>query len=133
MKAMTMPVLMIVEDDPDLLEVWKDLFELSDYHVYAFTSADEALANPQALRETELLITDYHLADRNGIELIQAARRLRPSLPAVLLTGLRQDHISEAVAEEPGIALFFKPVSMQTIEDHVAAILRPQRTVVSGQ
>lgn len=116
-------VLMIVEDDPDLLEVWKDLFELSDYRVHAFTSAQEALAQPEALRETRLLITDYHLADTTGIELIQAARRIQPQLPAVLLTGLRQEHIGAAVAGEPDVALFFKPVSMRTIETHVMTVL----------
>jgi DNA-binding NtrC family response regulator len=120
------PVLMIVEDDPDLLEVWKDLFELSDYQVHAFTSAQAALAQPDAVRETRLLITDYHLTDCNGIELIQAARRIQPQLPAVLLTGLRQEHISAAVADEPDVALFFKPVSMRTIETHVMSVLAPE-------
>lgn len=116
-------VLMIVEDDPDLLDVWKELFELSEYRVHAFTSASAALADTAAVQASGLLITDYHLPDRNGIELIQSMRQLRPRLPAVLLTGLRQEHISEAVAAVPDVTLFFKPVSMREIEDHVAATI----------
>lgn len=120
---MSRGVLTIVEDDPDLLEVWKDLFDLSDYIVHAFKSAGAALAAPQQLLESDLLITDYHLDDQNGIELIRAVRRIKPTLPAVLLTGLQQDDIGDAAAGEPDVALFFKPVSIAAIEAHVAARL----------
>ena len=112
-------VLLIVEDDPDLRETWKDLFELSDYTVHAFASVSAALADTAAVRGSNMLITDYHLEDSNGIDLIRSARRINPDLPAVVLTGLRQDHVRHALASEPDVELFFKPVRMEVIENYI--------------
>jgi DNA-binding response OmpR family regulator len=120
---MTDGVLVVVEDDPGLLEGWKDLFELSGYQVHGFLSAGAALEAGHTLREADLPITDYHLGDRNGIELIRAVRRHNATLPAVILTGLKQEHVREAVVQQPDVALFFKPIGMQELEDHVAAVM----------
>lgn len=116
-------VLLVVEDDPDLLDGWKDLFEFSGYQVHGFSSASAALEARDTLQAADLLITDYHLGDRNGIELIRAVRLQNPALAAVVLTGLKQDHVREAVAQQPNVTLFFKPIRMQELEDHVAAVM----------
>lgn len=47
-------------------------------------SALEILASPQPV---SLLLCDLELPDGTGVELIQRALRLRPSLPALLVSG----------------------------------------------
>lgn len=120
-------VLVVVEDDPDLLEGWKDLFELSGYQVYCFSSGRAALSDSEALAQADVLITDYHLADINGIELIRKARRINPTLPATVLTGLKQEKVTAAISAEPNVTLFYKPAAMLEIERHVETLLARKR------
>lgn len=116
-------VLVIVEDDADLLEGWTDLFEFSGYEVLGYQSGAAALADAEAMIRADLLITDYHLADLNGVGVIRAARRIKPGLPAAVLTGLKQDHVVKNVEGEPDVTLFFKPTSMEEIEGYVERTL----------
>lgn len=116
---MNEPMLIIVEDDVDLLEGWTDLFEFSGYSVRGFSSATAALEDTTALDAAAVLISDYHLADRNGIDLIREVRRHRPDLPAIILTGLKQDYVAEAVAAVDKVSLYYKPVNMAELEDCV--------------
>lgn len=119
---MTRNLLVIVEDDVDLLEGWTDLFEFSGYSVRGFTSATAALEDPTALDQAAVLISDYHLADRNGLELIREARLRRPELPAVILTGLKQESVANAVTAA-GVELYYKPVDMDALEACVERLM----------
>jgi CheY-like chemotaxis protein len=63
----------------------------------------------------------------NGLPLIREARRRRPGLPAVLVTGHVCDAVHGAFEEAAGtgpFAVLRKPVSPEAVEAQVAALLR---------
>jgi DNA-binding response OmpR family regulator len=79
--------ILLVDDEPVVLDVCGRLLAREpDLVVTQATSAEEALPLLQAQR-FDVLITDKNLPHMSGIDLIAEARRLQPSLEAMMITG----------------------------------------------
>lgn len=79
-----MATLLFVDDELDVLEVVRRLFE-KRHEVICVGSAAEALEVLEG-REVDLLITDQRMPEMTGIDLIQKARAQGHDLTAILLT-----------------------------------------------
>ena len=104
---------LIVEDTElcrDTLEV--ALMKLPNLAVQAVTTAEEALEWLDA-NEVCALVTDLHLPQMNGFELIEAVRRRpwRSSLPILVISGDSDPRIPTRIAKLGANAFFSKPYS----------------------
>lgn len=95
------------------------------------TTAETAGEGLEAFRQggIDILICDYQLPDRNGIDLLREAKAVAPEVPMILITafGSRQLY---ARAAEIGVEIFIdKPFNSQTIEHAITRLLedRPNR------
>ena len=87
--AETGPRIIVVDDDPDILNVVVLLLMTDGFRVAATHFIEEAIAMLDA-EPAHLLITDMRLGNGNGIDVIRHAAQLTPHRPAViLLTGAR--------------------------------------------
>src|SRR5687767_9707072 len=100
--------LLFVDDNPELVETFKDILEDAGYGVTAVESCADA---ERYLNETALpdaMLIDYNLPDGVGTELARDIRYRYPSLPLILITG------EEAASMEADRQLFrsilIKPV-----------------------
>ena len=74
------------------------------------------------LADWDLLITDYAMPHTSGTELVEEARRLRPGLPSLIITGYAE---SEAIGERPDdVAILAKPFSLEQLA-HMIALVSP--------
>ena len=88
-KADTETVL-IVEDEPDLLDVASSLFMSMGYDVMTATSGQEAM-NVLASRDVDILFTDIVMPDGiNGIDLATFTREHYPHIKVMLASGYPQ-------------------------------------------
>ncbi len=80
--------ILVVEDEPAMLELETRILLGQGYRVTACRDANEAfsafLQNP---RDIDLLLTDQGLPGISGVELIKEIHTLYPELPCLLLTG----------------------------------------------
>lgn len=114
------PGILVVDDDAGIRENIADLLSTEDYHVFSAADADEAL---QVL-ETEpidLLLTDFQMPGRNGVELIEAARKANHPVPAILMTAYL--YVYEQIDEDRrrDITLLRKPFDADEILRTVAS------------
>jgi DNA-binding NtrC family response regulator len=80
------PRLLIVDDEPSVLAVFRLLLEERPWELETCTSAEEAL--PRLLAGGyDLLITDKNLPGMSGVELIRAVRERDRELSIVMITG----------------------------------------------
>jgi CheY-like chemotaxis protein len=89
--------ILVVDDDPDIVEVLKTYLIDRGYDVDTRYNGREAL---DALRDTEydLLISDGEMAEIDGFELIRLVRINHPDIAMILMTGFEIDYpLSEAL------------------------------------
>jgi signal transduction histidine kinase/CheY-like chemotaxis protein len=122
------PVL-FVEDDLLINVSTAELLEGAGYVVHAAARADQALALLDAHPEIRLLITDIGLPQVSGRALADEARRRRPGLKVLFVTGYDRTGLGEAVPPDPAVAYLAKPY--QTAE-LFAAIKRLRQARCEG-
>lgn len=116
--------IVMVEDDEDLCTGWYDLFTLLGYDLICYNRSLDALGDAGPLSRCHLIITDYYLPDVNGVELIRRCRRVRPDLPAILLTGSKEDTVMTAANLLEDCRVLHKPVNIEELDAHIRAIAR---------
>lgn len=116
-------VIAVVDDDFSLLESLEDLLRSVGYSVRAYSSPLEFLAGNQDWA-IDCLITDIGLPGMDGFELRALAKRARPDLPVILITGrleIAEQHRSRDIAFKGDI--FRKPFNGQDLLDAISSAL----------
>ncbi len=97
--------ILVVEDDPDTLEFYEDLLQMSGYRVVSARSGQQARALV-ASRAVGGVLLDYRLPDTIGLELCQElCATLGPDVPILLATADR-DPMLENWAHTAGATAF---------------------------
>lgn len=78
-------LVLIVEDDADVRRFAECVLSAGGHAVHAVASGEEGLAALERCNPA-LLLTDVRLGGMDGLELLAAARRLRPELPVLVMT-----------------------------------------------
>ncbi len=132
----TLPVqkqILLVDDEPDIIEVGTDMLTRCGYQVIAETSPMDAWHRFQQQPEGfDLLITDMTMPEMSGHELIEKIKTLRPELPAILCSGYldsgvvsKIDDVSNKMDSHGGPVLFLpKPFNYQELIETVARMWR---------
>jgi DNA-binding NtrC family response regulator len=80
--------ILYVDDELPLLELMRRVLNRAHYEVITFTDPREALQELQAnTRDFDVLLTDVNMPGLSGFALIEEARKYRPNLPALIVTG----------------------------------------------
>jgi CheY-like chemotaxis protein len=82
--------ILIVDDDPDVLELLKDLFTKKGYLIECVTSGQEALDFAEKSEAAGVLL-DIKMPEMDGIETLRRLKEKKPQLPVVMLTAYGYD------------------------------------------
>lgn len=112
--------LLIVDDEPMLLQLLRRYLERQGYLVETCESAEQAVAlfdaNPGSFG---MVVTDLTLPGANGAELISRLRAKNPSLPGLIASGYPYE------PQLPGVGFLLKPFLPQQLADHIASVWKP--------
>jgi len=79
---------LIVDDDPAIIDATRILLEVEGFEVQAALDGDEALAQIEGGLRPNVLISDYRLPGLNGVEVARRIRSLAgENVPTILVTG----------------------------------------------
>ena len=105
--------LLLVEDEPWLLDLLKEVLAEQNYNVLAADTPREALRLAQEyMGGIHLIITDVAMPGMNGQELVNQIRKTLPALPCLFMSGYSADIISESGKLPEGIYFIQKPFSL---------------------
>ncbi|MDO8303898.1 MAG: response regulator [Sedimentisphaerales bacterium] len=80
--------ILAVDDEPEVIEMYKSALNGSPYKLYTATSGQQALEYVQQLPHIDLMLTDLCMPQMDGFELIAAVRKLYAKpLPIMVVTG----------------------------------------------
>lgn len=93
--------ILVVEDDPDVLDVTVETLRTMGYEVLTAPDAPSALAVLRRERDIDVLFTDVVMPrGMNGLELAREAARMRPDMRVLLASG----YSMAALSSEHGLA-----------------------------
>ena len=116
-------VLLIVDDDPLITDLFKQYMTRRGYVALTADSADDALdivtAQADSLR---LVITDMTMPGMNGLELARALAQNWPALPVLIATGLDPSATENSLP--PNVVGFLqKPYKNRLLADQIRQFL----------
>jgi len=116
--------ILVTEDDPAVLEYIVEVLRDLDYRVLQATDGDSALEylEDEALR-IDLLLSDVVMPRMNGRTLADQARRLKPDIKVLFMTGYSQNAIVHQGRLDPGVHLIQKPLSQAQLASRIRDIL----------
>jgi len=115
---------MYVDDDQALVFLVARVLTRKGFAVTTFTSpsdAEQALqANPLAF---DLLVTDYNMPGYSGLDLLRAAKAIRPDLPVALASGYVTPEIERDAMRAGASALIYKPNDVNELCETVQRLI----------
>lgn len=129
--------LLVVDDEAEVRASLALTLRDQGHPVSEAGSGGEALAWLDQGHTLDALVTDLAMPEMDGLTLIQEARRRRPGLPALLVTGhagTAREAAMEAAQLGGPFRILQKPVAPGALTDALAALLSPaDRTVDAAQ
>ena len=133
--------ILLVDDDPDILIIFKKILEEEGYTVYTAKNIEKAKAIVKE-HEVQLVIMDYFLQGINGVQIAEALKKIDEKLQIIFLTGYTP--VLDAV---DGLGfdvykVFLKPITIEELlsairsiyaeENGLHQVYNPYTNVVSG-
>ena len=107
---------LLVDDQPELRRLFRRSLHKAGYVVVEAWNGRVAVELAQQLM-FDVVISDVHMPDMSGIELLQALRVLDADLPVVLTSGSPGPHTPLEVGEYGAYAYLVKPVPFEIMRD----------------
>ena len=108
--------ILLVDDEPEIVLMEKQMLEWLGYDVTTFTSSAEALARFKMAPELfDLVITDMAMPGMSGDKLAGKLLKIRPGIPLVICTGFSQIMDSEKAGSLGFKGFLYKPVVMKDL------------------
>lgn len=114
---------LVVDDEPAVLMLVTDVLEDMGYATIEASDGPIALKVLQSEARIDLLITDVGLPGLNGRQVADAARRHRPELKVLFITGYADSAVLSHHHLEPGMQVLTKPFSMDELANRVTDLL----------
>jgi len=116
--------ILLVEDEPMILEMTTVMLELQGYTVLPANSAGEAISLAQEYAdEIHLLLTDVVMPEMNGRDLARNLLPLYPHLKRLFMSGYTANVIAHHGVLDEGVHFLQKPFTMQDLAAKIRAVL----------
>jgi DNA-binding NtrC family response regulator len=117
------PLVYVVDDEPMLLELAVVVLEPQGYEVKTFRDPEESLRTfAAAVPKPALVITDYAMHNRNGMDLVIECKKLQPGQRVILVSGTVGQEVFENSTVKPD-AFLPKPYRADQLRNMVKALI----------
>jgi DNA-binding response OmpR family regulator len=112
---------LIVDDDFSTRRMYQRLLALEGYKTLTAQDGDEALECARR-QKPDLVLLDYNLPGRNGLEVLADLKTLHHDLRFILVTA-SDDEGLETRTRRAGACFFGKPFAVQPLLDEIRSLL----------
>ncbi|QAX85485.1 hybrid sensor histidine kinase/response regulator [Pseudomonas sp. DTU12.3] len=116
--------ILIVDDEPTVRLLLKDVLSDLGYHVLEASDSVEGLEALRSSAHIDLLITDVGLpGGMNGRQMADAGRQIRPKLKTLFITGYAESSVLGSGQLGPRMQVLTKPFAVDTLVSRVSGLL----------
>ena len=117
--------ILVVDDDPSILVIFKKVLSQDGHRVHTCLSAAEAVSE-FALAKFDLAVVDKNLPRISGFDLVALLRRTAPDLPAIMATAYPEPILAATARLQGYLSKPFE--SLKLIADTVRRALDPAQS-----
>ena len=118
-----MATLLIVDDEPGIVEEVKTFFEEEGYKVYAADSGEDGIEIIQKVKP-HLLLIDIKLPDISGLRVIEVCKQVSPKTKIAVITGYVDQNLIDEAEKLGRDAFLSKPFDLETLKKEVERLLK---------
>ena len=107
---------LLLDDEPIVIERVKSSLELSGYFVDSFISSEDAIARLKEVKY-DILITDIKMSSPDGMEVLKTAKQIQPDIKPVIITGFATNQTAEFAKKLGAIEFIPKPFKMSQLKN----------------
>ena len=126
--------ILVVDDEESLVRLAEEVLASLGYEPVGCVGASEALrvfrAAPQRF---DALLTDAIMPEMSGLELLAELQRVRPGLPAILVSGYAGPDLNAAGRAGGAHAVLTKPLGTADLAQSLAAVLAGARAATDAR
>jgi len=119
---MTPKRILLADDDPFILELYKTALEGQHYEIETALDGREAL-NAATTRPYNLVIMDIVMPNMNGIDSIRAIRKKHSDMPIIVISSFH-DQFTAVLAELNVQCVLIKPVMITQLVRSVQEVIQ---------
>lgn len=116
--------ILIVDDQQDVRDTFRVFLQRKGFGCLV---AEDALQALRAVRNhsIDLVLTDYHMPEINGLELLREVRSMKPDIPVILMSGAADMQVALRALKEHAFDFLGKPIDSAELLKVIDMALRP--------
>ena len=116
---------LVVDDDEAVVEIAREFLERAGFEVRTALGGEAALAEFRAApHEIDAVVLDLAMPGLGGEEALSELRRLRPGLPAVIVSGFDREQVAGRLSDSGASTFLGKPYAPDQLVGAVSRVLR---------
>jgi DNA-binding NtrC family response regulator len=122
--------LLIVDDDPDIVQVLKRGLQKNSFLVNAFTNPEEALQSFKSDAESYcLVVSDMRMPALSGIQLARKVKEINPNVKVILMTAfeIRDSEFSKVFPSTQVDGFVQKPIGIKDLTKKILSVISETR------
>ena len=121
-KTVNQKRLLIVDDDPGILDGYKFIFENEGF-IVDLAADSKTIMELIMEKKYDMIILDYYLPDEKGTEIASKIHQIDPKIELVFISGESYAWEELKAKKIPVTAFFIKPIRAEALLDYVKEII----------
>ena len=110
-----MPRILVVDDEPDAVELLQEFLEAKGYEVLTATSGEEALRTVREERP-HLILLDVRMPGMNGLEVLRHVRQIDQEAGVIMVTAVSEEETGREALALGAFDYIVKPLDLAYLE-----------------
>jgi len=119
-------IILIVDDEVEARNMFGKFLVRKGFQVREAANALEAIRRLK-MESVDLVLTDYHMPEVNGLELLDEIRAMDPHLPVIMMSGVADMHTALKAIKNHAFDFLTKPVDSNELMKAVELALQHAR------
>jgi len=110
-----MPRVLVVDDEPDFIELLREFLTVKGYEVIAASNGEEALRKVKEDRP-HLILLDVRMPKMNGLEVLKQVREIDHEVGVIMVTAVNEEETGRQALKLGAFDYITKPLDLKYLE-----------------